>query len=434
MKRNISKKLMAWKDSSSRKPLIIRGARQVGKTYTVKEFGSEHFSNVVVLDFERDRSLNAVFEKDLDPKKLLIELEIHTGSRIIPGETLLFFDEIQACERALLSLRYFYEEMPELHIIAAGSLLEFAMSNISFPVGRVTFEWMRPMTFREFLIACSKDIAAQRIPSIFSSEPVLETLHNLLIEQLRLYFIVGGMPEAVKRFIETGSAASVKEVHDDIIHSYIQSLAKYNSKVNIESIEQILRVIPSKVGSQIKYTHLDPDRRIEVTKTSLNILEKALLVNLIHSSSVSGLPLGAESSSKIFKPLFLDIGLMQSVCGIDPKESITATDLNNVYKGAIAEQFVGQELLAAGGSENHKLYYWNRSKKSSTAEVDFVFVRNSTIYPVEVKSGAKGRMKSMHLFLEEHPEIKKGFVLSSTFSQHQLVENIVFAPIYSELG
>jgi predicted AAA+ superfamily ATPase len=242
------------------------------------------------------------------------------------------------------------------------------------------------------------------------------------------------MPEAVKRFIETGSAASVKEVHDDIIHSYIQSLAKYNSKVNIESIEQILRVIPSKVGSQIKYTRLDPDRRIEVTKTSLNILEKALLVNLIHSSSVSGLPLGAESSSKIFKPLFLDIGLMQSVCGIDPKESITATDLNNVYKGAIAEQFVGQELLAAGGSENHKLYYWNRSKKSSTAEVDFVFVRNSTIYPVEVKSGAKGRMKSMHLFLEEHPEIKKGFVLSSTFSQHQLVENIVFAPIYSELG
>ncbi len=434
MKRNITDILVSWKDSAPRKPLIIRGARQVGKTYSVKEFGNEHFFNVVVLDFERDRSLAPIFEKDLDPKKLVIDLEIHAGSRIVPGETLLFFDEIQACERALLSLRYFYEEMPDLHIIAAGSLLEFAMGNISFPVGRVTFEWMHPMTFKEFLKGCKKDILAENIPSLFSRSPISETLHNLLMEQLRLYFIVGGMPEAVKKFIESGSVTEVKKVHDDIVHSYIQSLVKYNSKVNIESIEQIVRAIPSKVGSQIKYTHLDPDRRIEVTKTSLSILEKALLINLVHSTAVSGLPLGAGTSSKIFKPLFLDIGLMQHICGIDPKESITATDLNNVYKGSVAEQFVGQELLAAGGSENHKLYYWNRTKKSSTAEIDFVFVRNGKIYPVEVKSGAKGRMKSMHIFFEEHPRIEKGFVLSSTVSQIQLIEKMVFAPIYSEIS
>lgn len=433
MQRDISKKLADWQGSLSRKPLVIRGARQVGKTYSIEKFGNEHFANVVVFDFERNRSLNAVFEKDLDPKKLVIELEIHAGARIVPGETLLFFDEIQACERALLSLRYFYEEMPELHIIAAGSLLEFAMSNISFPVGRVTFEWMRPMTFKEFLISSGKEIIAEKIPSIFSREPGLKTLHDLLLEQLRLYFIIGGMPEAVKRFIETGSATHVKKIHDDIMHSYIQSLAKYNLKVNIESIEQVLRVIPSKVGHQIKYTHLDPDRRIELTKTSLDILEKALLVNLVHSTHASGLPLGAGVNPKVFKPIFLDIGLMQSLCGVDPKESITATDLNNIYKGAVAEQFVGQELLAAGGSENHKLYYWSRPQKSSTAEVDFVFVRNSRIYPIEVKSGAKGRMKSLHILLEEHPEIEKGFALSSTFSKHQLVENIVFAPIYSEM-
>ncbi|HNW83223.1 MAG TPA: ATP-binding protein [bacterium] len=433
MKRNILEILVSWKDSTSRKPIIIRGARQVGKTYSIKEFGSEHFSNVVALDFERDRSLSAIFEKDLDPKKIIFDLEIHTGSRIVPGETLLFFDEIQACERALMSLRYFYEEIPQLHVIAAGSLLEFAMSRISFPVGRVSFEWMRPMTFKEFLIACNKEILAENIPSVFMQKPLSETLHNSLLEQLRLYFIVGGMPEAVKKFVETGSASAVKKVHDDIIYSYIQSLVKYDSKTDIESLEQIIKVIPSKVGHQIKYTHLDPVRRIEVTKTSLNILEKAQLVNLIHSTTVSGLPLGADISSKIFKPLFLDIGLMQSVCGIDPKESITAADLNNVYKGAVAEQFVGQELLAAGGSENNKLYYWSRQKKSSSSEVDFVFVRNGKIYPIEVKSGSKGRMKSMHIFLEEHPEIEKGFVLSSTFSENQLVDKMVFAPIYSEL-
>lgn len=434
MKRNITEKLITWKDSPSRKPLIIRGARQVGKTYAVKEFGKEHFSSLVVLDFERDRSLIPIFEKDLNPQKIIFELEIYAGKRIIPGITLLFFDEIQASERALMSLRYFYEEMPELHIIAAGSLLEFAMSSISFPVGRVTFEWMRPLTFKEFLEACGKNILAENLPGIFEEQTVSQTLHSSLIEQLRLYFIVGGMPEAVKKFLDTNSLAEVRKIHDDIIHSYFQSLAKYNSKADIESLERVMNSVPSKVGSQIKYTHIDPDKRIETTKTSLNILEKALLIHLIHSTNTSGLPLGADRQAKIFKPLFLDIGLMQHMCGIDPKESLKAADLNSVYKGAVAEQFVGQELLAAGGSENFKLYYWSRQKKSSTAEVDFVFVRNGKIYPVEVKSGSSGRMKSMHIFLEEHPTTEKGFVLSSSVYEKQTVDRLFFAGIYSEFN
>lgn len=434
MKRNITEKLITWKDSPSRKPLIIRGARQVGKTYAVKEFGKEHFSSLVVLDFERDRSLIPIFEKDLNPQKIIFELEIYTGKRIIPGITLLFFDEIQASERALMSLRYFYEEMPDLHIIAAGSLLEFAMSSISFPVGRVTFEWMRPLTFKEFLEGCGKNILAENLPGIFEEQTVSQTLHSSLIEQLRLYFIVGGMPEAVKKFLDTNSLAEVRKIHDDIIHSYFQSLAKYNSKADIESLERVMNSVPSKVGSRVKYTHIDPDKRIETTKTSLNILEKALVIHLIHSTNTSELPLGADRQAKIFKPLFLDIGLMQHMCGIDPKESLKAADLNNVYKGAVAEQFVGQELLAAGGSENFNLYYWSRQKKSSTAEVDFVFVRNGKIYPVEVKSGSSGRMKSMHIFLEEHPTTEKGFVLSSSVYEKQTVDRLFFAGIYSKFN
>ncbi len=364
---------------------------------------------------------------------MIEELEIYTGQKITPGKTLLFFDEIQACEKAIMMLRYIYEEIPEMHVIAAGSLLEFAMNSISFPVGRVTFEWMRPMTFREFLLAGGKEILIERLPSLFKPEPVKEILHNSVMEELRRYLIVGGMPEAAAKYFDSGSLAAVKEVHDDIIHSYIESLGKYNARANVESLEKIIKSVPSSVGSQIKYTRLDPDRRVEVTKTSLEILEKAFLVHPVHSTNISGLPLGANASAKVFKALFLDIGLMQYVCGIDPLETINSSDLNSVYRGAVAEQFVGQELLDSGGSENSKLFYWSRAKKGSSAEVDYVISRKADIYPIEVKSGAPGKMRSMHLLLDEYPEIEKGFVLSSSIYQKQDFGNLVYMPLYSAL-
>ncbi|MBM4310897.1 MAG: DUF4143 domain-containing protein [Deltaproteobacteria bacterium] len=434
MQRNINADLMRWMHAGSRKPLIIRGARQVGKTYTVKEFGKNNFINCVVLDFERDRSVHSVFQKDLKPDKIVQELEIYTESRIVPGKTLLFFDEIQACERALMSLRYFYEEMPGLHVLAAGSLLEFAMDFISFPVGRVTFEWMRPMTFKEFLQAAGKEILAENIPGMFEEKSVPHVAHQAIMEQLRAYCIVGGMPQAVQAFIATGSLTEVKKIHDDILQSYVQSLVKYNAKAHIESLEYVMTTVPAQVGSQIKYTHLDRDRRIEVTKTSLKILEKALLVHVIHSTHASGLPLGAGAHAKIFKPLFLDIGLMQHICGLDPKESLSAADLTGIYRGAIAEQFVGQELLAAGGSENNKLYYWSRLKKGSSAEVDFVIARNGKIIPIEVKSGSAGRMRSLHVFFAENPHVEKGYVLSSTTHERQVVDKCLFLPLYLGWG
>ncbi len=405
----------------------------MGKTYTVKEFGKNFFPSLIIIDFERNRAVHSIFEKDLNPLKMIQELEIFAGQKITPGKTLLFFDEIQACERALMMLRYIYEEIPELHVVAAGSLLEFAMSSISFPVGRVTFEWMRPMTFREFLLASGKEMLIKKLPSIFEPEAVSTILHHSVMEELRRYLIVGGMPEAVKRYLATNSLTTVKKVHDDIVNSYLESLAKYSTRTNMGNLEHLMKSVPSSVGSQIKYTHLDPDRRIEATKASLNILEKALLVHFIHSTNVSGLPLGANASSKVFKPLFLDIGLMQHICGIDPLETINSSDLNSVYKGALAEQFVGQELLASGGSENLKLYYWNRMKKGSTAEVDFVIVRGAKIYPVEVKSGAAGKMRSMHQFLSEYSEIEKGFVLSSDIYEKQVFGKLIFMPLYSAL-
>ena len=431
MKRDIDINLVEWKKSEFRKPLIIRGARQVGKTYSVCRFGENHFETFIKLDFERDRTSHRIFQEDLSAEKLILEIEVHSDTRIDPGKTLLFFDEIQECERALLSLRYFYEEIPELHIIAAGSMLEFTLGSISFPVGRTSFEWMRPMTFYEFLNASGKQILADNLPCISNFRPVSDTIHFKIIEQLKLYLLTGGMPEAVKRYSRTGSLTQSFTVHEEIYQSYLQSLGKYNKRADIDSLDHLMRSLPSHVGSQIKYTRLDPERRIEKTKTSLQILERALLLHMIKSSDATGLPLNANVSSKVMKPLFLDVGLMQYNCGIQPSDILKAKDLSNVYRGALAEQFVGQELLAAGGSENFKLFFWSRAKKSSSAEVDYLYVKNSRIFPIEVKSGPAGKLKSLHLFINEHPSVEKGYVMSPVVFERQDVDKFMFIPVYT---
>ena len=433
MKRYIEQKLVKWKSDKRRKPLIIRGARQVGKTYSINKFGKEHFENCVHLDFERNLSLTKIFEDNLSPQQIILQLELFSGRKIIPGRTLLFMDEIQESERALLSLRYFYEEMPELHVIAAGSMLEFALTEVSFPVGRVSFEWMYPMTFKEFLLASGKEMLAEAVPKISDYKPLSEIAHKMITDQLRIYFIIGGMPEAVGEYIEQNSFSKIPKIHEEIFYSYLQSLAKYNKKAEVESLDYLMKTIPKYVGSQIKYTTLDPERRIEKTKSALQILEKALIIHKIHATNANRLPLGASYSSKIFKSLFLDIGLMQYACGIDATSIMNEKDLSKIYKGALVEQFVGQELLAAGGSENRKLYYWTRRKKNSSAEVDYLIIKNGKIHPVEVKSGSSGRLKSMHIYLEEIENAETGFVLSPVIHKKQNVKNLIFLPFYSEL-
>jgi uncharacterized protein len=431
MKRTIDSKLNHWKTQNFRKPLIISGARQVGKTFSITQFAKTSFKSIIKLDFERNRSIHKIFDQDLSIQKIIQDIEIFSEIKITPGETLLFFDEIQECERALLSLRYFYEEMPDLHVIAAGSMLEFALGKISFPVGRVSFEWMQPMTFYEFLIASGKNILAEQLPCISNFKPVSEFVHQKIIDKLKVYFLTGGMPEAVHRYCITGSVSDSFKVHEELFQAYLQSLIKYHRRADIDSLDHIMRTMPSFVGSQIKYTRLDPDRRIKKTKTSLQILEKALILQIIRVSNSNSLPLSAGASAKKIKPLFLDIGLMQYNSGVSAIDVMEAKDLSNVYRGALAEQFVGQEMYAAGGSENKKMYYWARDKKSSSAEIDYLYVNNGNIFPIEVKSGPKGKLKSLHLFLEEHPKIKTGYVMSPIVFEKQSVDNIVFIPIYT---
>lgn len=434
MKRHIEQKLIAWKDSRYRKPLIIRGARQVGKTYTITKFGKEHFEKLIVFDFEQEKSLFKIFNQDLRPEKILMQLEVHADERILPGKALIFFDEIQSCAPAMLSLRYFYEQMADLHIIAAGSLLEFVMAELSFPVGRVEFLWMRPMTFIEFLEASGKNLLAEKIPRYSDFSQINLSIHEKCLDELKLYFLIGGMPEAVFRFLETNSFTEIKKVQELLVHSYLQSFMKYNKRVDIDSLEYVLQQIPRQIGNQVKYTNLDPQRRIEKTKSSIQVLQRALIIHQVRSSVASGLPLGADVSAKIFKYIFLDIGLMQHICGIDPNELLQNNDIMNVYRGALAEQFVGQELLAGQtASENNFLYYWSRHKRNSSAEVDFLIVRGGEIYPVEVKSGPTGKLRSMHLFLKEHRHCPKGIVLTSSVYEKSLVDNLIFLPLYVRL-
>jgi len=432
LKRSFEKKLLSWKNKRGRKPLIVRGARQVGKTYSINKFGEKYFDNIIYVNFERDSSYNNIFEGDLIASNLLMKLEVAANQRIIPKKTLIFFDEIQVCSRALMSLRYFYEEYPSLHIIAAGSLLEFTLQNISFPVGRVEYAWLFPMNFSEFLLARKMEILEEKLPFIFDSKKNSDVIHEKILSELVLYFIVGGMPEVVGKFIETNSLAEVAFIQKSLCFSYIEDLGKHGRKSDKECLWHIFEQIPSNIGKQIKYKSLYPEKRIEKIKDSLKILEKSLLIHKVKSSTATGLPLGATVSEKVFKLIFLDIGLMQHLCGVTAS-ILEAKDLLDIYRGSLAEQFVGQELLAnTNNSGNNNLFYWSRSAKNSNAEVDFLMVNKGEIFPVEVKSGVSGRLKSMHLFLKSHDHCPKGLVLSSRNLKEISEQKITFLPLYSK--
>ncbi len=431
MKRFIETQLLDWKSSSPRKPLIVRGARQIGKTYTIRQFSREHFARLAAIDLERDIALRAIFDGSLAADGIVRQIEAFTGVPLAGGDTLLFIDEIQAAPRAIMALRYLYEERPDIPVIAAGSALEFALGDISFPVGRVTFAWMRPMTFHEFLLASGRDLLARSLPMLDAPYAGSTAVHEKMLDELKKYLLVGGMPEAVQRFLENGSFEAAGAVHGELAVSLAQSLAKYHTRTDPGSLEQVFRQLPRSVGTQVRFTHLDPDRRIEKTKSSTQALSRALLFHPVHTVDAHALPLGGTVSEKRFKPLFLDVGLMQYLRGVTVREILAASDIGALHQGAVAEQFVGQELLAAGGTENGALYYWSRAENRGNAEIDYLLARNGTIYPIEVKSGAAGRLRSMHRFLDEHPASPFGIAFSPMAQEKRIDGRILFVPLYT---
>ena len=426
MKRIITDKLVRWKTSKTRKPLLIRGARQVGKTYSIMEFAKTHFNgNVHSINFEKNPEYHSIFEQNLDSTRIIAELELILNKRIIPGNDLLFFDEIQECPKAIMSLRYLYEEKPELHVIAAGSLLEFALQDISFPVGRLQIMFMYPMTFEEYLNATGKELLSEKIkqPNIQLSNAVIKMVNN----EMYNYFVVGGMPECVLTFVNTGSFVETINIQADLIATYRQDFSKYSGHSDKRCLNSVLTSAARKTGEQIKYSKLDENYTNPTIKKAFNLLETARLFTKVKAASPSGVPLGASASEKKFKIVFLDIGLLSNLCGFYPSKNITKQKLTSAFNGKMAEQFAGQEIRTKSSGN---LYYWSRDARGSSAETDYLIEKEGEVIPIEVKSGKSGSLKSLHLLLDTFPNINTSYVLTEDKYGELKEKKIKFFPLF----
>lgn len=425
MERLAVEKLKTWKTQVSRKPLLIRGARQVGKTWLAVDFGRRFFDGRVhVIDLERQPDWHRVFEANLDPQRIVSELEILINARIEPGRDLLFFDEIQSCPRAIMALRYFYEELPKLHVIAAGSLLEFAMKSISFPVGRVQLLQLPPMNFVEFLLAIGKTQVAEVIQGRPERQP--ESVHRMLLEDVRKYLFVGGMPESVRAFVRSSKLRDALESQAALVDTFRQDFSKYAPYSDKRCLNAVFSATARNVGKQTKYSNLAEGFSNPTIKKTFDLLCLAQVIRKVPSASPAGLPLGASASERKFKAIMVDVGLMHNLCGLPVSAEYTKSDLLAIYQGALAEQFVGQEFISAG----QELYYWAREARNSTAEVDYLTVVNREIYPVEVKSGAAGRLRSLHLLLKSFANCPNGVVFSTVPYSELPQQKLRFLPLY----
>lgn len=403
MRRRALEDLKLWKDRPGRKPLVVRGARQVGKTTLVRLFAEETFDDLVELNFERYPDLAKHFEPN-DPLQTLKLLELRFDRAIVPGKSLLFLDEVQATPQVLASLRYFYEELPKLHIVAAGSLLDLALEAPSFPVpvGRIEYLHLGPMQFGEFLDAVGRSRLARHLETLTPQDTFPETLHDELLQWLRRFIVVGGMPEAVKAYARSGSYRDSEIVKHSILTTLQDDFGKYGPRVDALRLRRVFERLPALVGRKLKYVQVDPNERSKDLAAALHLLCLARVAHRVRRTAANGIPLGAEANDRDFKPLYLDVGLMTTATGLSAFDIESANDVLMVHRGALSEQFVGQHLLASGPSwQEPQLYYWAREKRNSSAEIDFVISQGEQVVPVEVKAGTTGTLKSLHLFLAE---------------------------------
>ncbi|MDD5766608.1 MAG: AAA family ATPase [Candidatus Marinimicrobia bacterium] len=431
MKRSISLSLKAWKTDPERKPLLLRGARQVGKTYVLKEFGAAEFAHCHYVNFEEDSRLERLFEIDLNPQRILNELQLYIERKIDFEKDLLIFDEIQRCPKALTSLKYFCEKIPQLAICSAGSLLGVSLNRDSFPVGKVTFLDLHPMSFEEFLIGLEKDQLVDLLRDYGFSTPLLEIAHEKLWELWKQYLIVGGLPAAVETFRINmtnlyEAYSKVRQIQKNLLDSYLSDIAKHSGKMNALQIERLWRNVPLQLsqtldGSANKFQFKDAvpgHRGYERLSSPIAWLEKA---NLIIRNSIierAEKPLMGYAQENRFKLYFFDVGLLNAMTNISPN-TILNYDFGN-YKGYIVENFIAEELKSAGLKD---LFCW----EGRTAEIEFVVEANEKVFPVEVKSGNVTQSKSLNVFEERHhPE--RSFILSARNTERSGTR--IYVPVY----
>ena len=403
MKRSALAYLLEWKRRDRRKPLVVRGARQVGKSYLVEDFAAHEFAGRLTVNADRDRDFlrRLVHES---PARMLQLLELQYGQRLIPGQSLLFFDEIQAVPELFARLRYFYEDIPELHVLAAGSLLDFVLEEHSFsmPVARIEYLHLGPMTFGEFLDATGNERWNAFRTALGCRDSMPEAAHATLSTLFRTFLSLGGMPEAVDTYVRTNSLLEADRVKATILGTLRDDFAKYGRRVNHDRLLRVFDRLPALVARKFKYVNVSREDSAREIGHCLHLLELARLVYRVRRTTCSGLPLGAEARDDAFKVLFLDVGLLLRACGLGAATVEHGSDLMLVNAGAVAEQVVGQHLLYARPCwELLELYCWAREKPTAAAEVDYVIARAGQIVPVEVKAGKKGTVRSLWQFVAE---------------------------------
>ena len=428
-KRIIDFNLDRWKTDPFRKPLLLRGARQVGKTYAVRRLGGQ-FTSFVEINFEKLEGAASIFEKDLSPERLILALSLLAKAPIIPGETLLFFYEVQDAPRAILALRYFYEEMPNLHVIAAGSLLEFAIAKVGVPVGRIAMLYMYPFSFLEYLVAIGHHLIAQEIMNHSTGVPMEEMIHLKILDLLGEYLSIGGMPEAVARWIQTKDPTLALNVLQQIAATYRQDFAKYARKSQVKYLEQLFKQIPHLVGRDFSYREIHGEYRKRELSPALELLERANIVHAIRHASGQGIPIGADVDFETFKVIYLDIGLCQTILGSDVSDWFLRPLEAFANRGEIAEGFIGQELICYANPDNRaEIHFWKRKEKNSAAEIDYLIQRGDQIVPIEVKSGHINTLRSLHIFLETHAKSQTAIRFSSL--NYSIVNNLDSRPLYA---
>lgn len=409
LERLIDRYLTEWANDAFHKPLLLRGARQVGKSTAIRHLG-ESFKSFVEINLERDTRLSEVFRMDLDVKRIVAELSAMVGKPIVAGETLLFIDEIQACPEAIMSLRFFKEDLPELHVVAAGSLLEFAIQELpTFGVGRIHSMFMYPLTFDEFLMANGEQLLLDARNAASAESPLSTPLYDKMVSLFRTFMLVGGMPEAVSKWVDTHDYLKCQEVLDDIVLTYEDDFPKYKNKVNPMLLRATLRSAAEQSASKFVYSAVGGGYKSYEVKAALDLLTLAGILIPVTHSSANGIPLGSEADRNYRKMLLLDTGMLLRLLNmaegdITPLVSqiLTAAPSELVNKGPLAEMIAGLEMLHNQTPNlRHELYYWQRQAKSSLAEIDYVACFRQKVLPIEVKAGTQGGMKSLWLFMRE---------------------------------
>jgi predicted AAA+ superfamily ATPase len=416
-RRNIDSQLEIWRNDPNHKPLLIRGARQVGKSTAVRQLGKS-FKYYLEINLEKQTDLHQFFPDSIDVKRTCQLLSISTGIPVVPGETLLFIDEIQSCQNAIRTLRYFREDYPELHVIAAGSLLEFALDDLpSFAVGRIRSFYLYPFSFDDFLSALGLDALKEfKTQAVREGTPLPDPMHNQLKDLLRTFYLVGGMPEAVSTWVSKQDFLACSRVHNDILDAYQQDFSKYKKRVSPDLLRQVLRSVALQAGKKFVFAEASRDVAAASVKECLRLLTLAGLIIPVKHTAANGLPLGAEENEKYIKYLFLDLGLMQTMLSLPANDILLASDVDFVNKGAASEMFAGLELLKAHDCfVKAEMFYWQNTDKGTSGEIDYLTVIDGHIIPVEVKAGTQGKMQSLYNFMPKH---------SSAFGIRTSLENV----------